>query len=129
MLLVLAGTLQMMADDYAYLTFTKADGSAQSLDALGLKITFSDGRAVVESGEETASFTLTELATMFFSNEKSTTGIAELTGEGGAETLAVYSASGVFVGRFTDRRALPAQLQRGVYIMKSDSGTEKIAVK
>ena len=71
--LLLAMSMQAMADDYGYLTFTKGDGSARSLAVDGLTITFADGKATVQNATESESFTLSDLAKMFFSVDEETT--------------------------------------------------------
>ena len=71
--LLLAMSMQAMADDYGYLTFTKGDGSARSLAVDGLTITFADGKATVQNATESETFTLSDLAKMFFSVDEETT--------------------------------------------------------
>ena len=71
--LLLAMSMQAMADDYGYLTFTKGDGSARSLTVDGLTITFADGKATVQNATESETFTLSDLAKMFFSVDEETT--------------------------------------------------------
>ncbi len=130
---LLAVSLQAMAEDFGFLTFTKGDGTAQSLAVSDLNITFSAGVATVTNGTETATFNLSELANMYFSAEAISTGISDVTAETAAGQFAgevsVYAASGVFMGTYSDLDAAQSQLPRGIYIMKSNSITKKIAVK
>ena len=121
--LLLAMSMQAMADDYGYLTFTKGDGSARSLAVDGLTITFADGKATVQNATESETFTLSDLAKMFFSvDEETTMGISltptpSPTGEGSN----YYSLDGLKLsGKPT---------KTGVYIVKSNGVTKKIAVK
>jgi hypothetical protein len=121
--LLLAMSMQAMADDYGYLTFTKGDGSARSLAVDGLTITFADGKATVQNATESETFTLSDLAKMFFSvDEETTMGISltptpSPTGEGSN----YYSLDG--------RRLNGKPTKTGVYIVKSNGVTKKIAVK
>lgn len=121
--LLLAMSMQAMADDYGYLTFTKGDGSARSLAVDGLTITFADGKATVQNATESETFTLSDLTKMFFSvDEETTMGISltptpSPTGEGSN----YYSLDG--------RRLNGKPTKTGVYIVKSNGVTKKIAVK
>ena len=118
-------SMQAMADDYGYLTFTKGDGSARSLAVDGLTITFADGKATVQNATESETFTLSDLAKMFFSvDEETTMGIlsidnSQLTIDNSESQW--YSLDGLKLsGKPT---------KTGVYIVKSNGVTKKIAVK
>jgi hypothetical protein len=123
--LLLAMSMQAMADDYGYLTFTKGDGSARSLAVDGLTITFADGKATVQNATESETFTLSDLTKMFFSvDEETTMGIlsidnSQLTIDNSESQW--YSLDGLKLnGKPT---------KTGVYIVKSNGVTKKIAVK
>ena len=128
-LLLIAGCYQVMADDnYTYLVFQKGDGTKQSVTAMGATITFNGDEATVVNGSESATFTLSELSSMFFSTTAETTAISELAATNDAE-VEVYSASGVYVGSFSNIETLKDKLQGGVYIVKQNGETTKIAVR
>lgn len=120
---LLTCSLHVIADDYGYLTFVKSDNTMQSLAVAGLTITFSDGNAVVQNGAESATLTLSELSKMYFSVEQETTGIESIalnpssTGEGSE----YYSLDG--------RKLNGKPTKTGVYIVKGNGITKKIAVK
>lgn len=108
--------------DYSYLTFVTTDGTETSLAASGLKITFSDGQAVVTTAEGTTTFTLVDLSEMYFSDViSSVTGVNTAAD---AEIESVYDMSGRLVASGLEG------LGRGVYIVKYKGGeTAKMLVK
>ena len=57
-MLLAAGTVTAQAADYKYLTIEKKDGTAVSMTAQGLSITYADGSMKAVNGAESASFTL-----------------------------------------------------------------------
>lgn len=122
--LMLATCLQAMADDYGYLTFTKGDGSVRSLAVDGLTITFADGKAAVQNGTDSETFTLAELTTMYFSVDSETTGIVSIENE----PLTIDSSEAVWYS--LDGRKLNGKpTTTGVYIIKGNGVTKKIAIK
>ena len=138
--LLFLGSLQVKADDFTYLTFVTSDGTAQSFTAIGAELTFSDGKVVVTSGAESATFELTALSRMFFSNEKDEvnedtdpdvviSGITATDNRLQAAPLAVYTLSGMYVGTFADAASLQTQLRRGLYVIKQNGRTQKIVVR
>lgn len=108
--------------DYSYLTFVTTDGTETSFAASGLKITFSDGQAVVTTAEGTTTFTLVDLSEMYFSDViSSVTGVNTAAD---AEIESVYDMSGRLVASGLEG------LGRGVYIVKYKGGeTAKMLVK
>ncbi len=115
------------ADDYTYgyLVFTTNDGKEQSFAVEDLTLTFSDGKLVASNGTTTQTFSLADLAKMFFS-ENATDGIETLKVDGEVE---VFTVSGIRMGQYASiadaRRVLP----QGKYIFKQGSKTNKIAIK
>lgn len=120
MTLLLAGSLAAQATDYQYLTIEKNDGTAQSLTAVGLNITYTDTQLTATNGTETATFPLSEIRRMYFSNTKETTGI---------ETTIAEIAKDVEVYDLNGRRVLTSNLQKGVYIVKENGKPRKVTIK
>lgn len=115
------------AETYPYLSFQTADGSIVSLKSDNLNLTIEDGKLVVQNGEGSNKFVLIDLARMFFS--KSTeTAITNLNTDINS-TLQVYTASGVFLGEFDSERSLRRSVPSGVYVVKANGRTLKMAVK
>lgn len=64
--------------DYSYLNFVTQDGSETSFTAVGAKITFADGQALVEQDGTTTTFALSDLAEMYFTNTLAGIGSVEV---------------------------------------------------
>ena len=117
LLLMMMGTLGVHADSYTYLTFETTDGAKVSVEASSLTITISG--TTLTAGSQ--SFTLSNLSKMYFSNSDETTGIETLSVSDWNEITDIYDLNG--------RKVSKDQMQRGVYVIKTKSGTHKIAVK
>lgn len=111
---------------YAYLTFTNNNKVEQSFPADGLTITFADGRALVSQGGTQVSLALTDLQKMYFTAEPA--GVSEVKADGSG-ALTVVSLSGQQLGTFANRADMLAGLKKGVYVVKNEGKTYKIAVK
>lgn len=133
--LALATTLTAAAQSYDYLTFRTADGTEKSLASDGLKITFADGTLTATTGSETATFTLADLATMFFA--ESATGIANATANAAPTAqiiggnLVVSGAAGQDVSVYTTdgRRTATSGLAAGLYLVRIGQTTLKVVAQ
>lgn len=116
------------ADTYGYLSFQTADGSSLSVGVEGLSMTFTDAgsKLVVTNSTESRTLDVADLNKMFFSDE-SATAISEV-GADSKGYLQVYTVSGSLVGTFSPRR-LDEELEPGIYLVKQNGKTTKIAVK
>ena len=126
MILTLLCALYMgaQAADYNYLVFTMNDNTTQTIAASNLTMSFGDGKLTVSNGTTTlATITLADLAKMEFSNTEST-GISTISTDRLTidETTQVYDMNG---------RQLPSgtQLQRGIYIVKTNGRTIKVQIR
>jgi len=117
---LLVAAMPLLADDNSYLLFEHTDGSTQSVVANGTTITFSDGQAVVVSGDTTLKLSLRELSKMFFSSESTGIESVEDQGQTGNGVVEIYTLNGVRVDKM-DRA--------GVYIIKQNGRTFKQVVK
>lgn len=126
--LILSGTLAAQAVDYQYLTIEKNDGTAQSLTAVGISITYGNGTLTATNGSETATFALTDISRMFFSNTKDATAIADIRTVTDDGKATVYDLAGrqVAEGRMHD---VKAKLPKGVYLVKLNGKTLKVQIK
>lgn len=126
--MILCGTMATQAIDYQYLTIEKNDGTAQTLTAVGLNITYKDGKLMATNGSESATLALTDISRMFFTNTKDATAIADITTikDDGDATVFDLAGRQVAEGRMQDVKAL---LRTGVYIIKLNSKTLKVQVK
>lgn len=115
------------AETYPYLSFQTVDGSVVSLKSDNLNLTIEDGKLVVQNDEGSNKFVLTDLARMFFSKSTETS-ITNLNTDVNS-TLQVYTTSGVFLGEFDSERSLRRSVSSGIYVVKTNGKTLKMAVK
>lgn len=117
-LMMMTGTLVMQAGDYPYLTFETTDGNKVSVSTESLTLTVSG--TTLTAGNQ--SFTLVNLSKMYFStSDESTTGISETMTADLNEVTDIYDLKGNKVSK--------SQMQKGVYIVKTNKGTFKMTVK
>ncbi len=117
-LMMMTGTLAMQAGDYPYLTFETTDGNKVSVSTESLTLTVSG--TTLTAGNQ--SFTLVNLSRMYFStSDESTTGISETVTADLNEVTDIYDLKGNKVSK--------SQMQKGVYIVKTNKGTFKMTVK
>ena len=118
LLMAVVVVLSMQAADYTYLTFETTDGAKASVAVENLTIIISG--TTLTAG--TQSFTLSNLAKMYFSaSDESTTGIEEITSATLDEATDIYDLQGHKVSK--------TQMCKGVYIVKTKSRTFKMVVK
>ena len=116
-LTMMAGALASYAGDYTYLTFETTDGTKTSVDVSSLTLTISG--TTLTTGSQ--SFTLSNLSKMYFSVSDETTGIRQMPVNTLDEITDIYDLQG--------RKIAKDQMTKGVYIIKTNQGTHKIAVK
>ena len=117
-LMMMTGTLAMQAADYPYLTFETTDGNKVSVSTESLTLTVSG--TTLTAGNQ--SFTLVNLSRMYFStSDETTTGISETMTVDLNEVTDIYDLKGNKVSK--------SQMQKGVYIVKTNKGTFKMTVK
>lgn len=129
--MMMAGMLTAQADNFTYLTIEKTDGTAQSLTAVGLNLSYSGGNLIATNGTESATIALTEVSRMYFSNEQAaTTGISTVntnTQQPTPNTLpdGIYNLQGHRVAELSQR----STLRKGIYIIVENAQSKKIQVK
>lgn len=109
-----------MADDFHYLALETTDGAKASVEINSLSMTING--ATLVAGNQT--FVLSNLSRMYFSvsdETSSATGIRQLDNLNSQEILAVYDLQGHKISK--------EQMKKGVYIVKTQAGTYKIASK
>ena len=132
------------ADDYAYpyLAFVNTAGNVETLAVDDLQITFADGQLVVVNATTSKTYTLTDMAKMYFSPEDITTGISLTPSpspkDEGSEY--VYDLQGrkiadtpsSFISIPSEARppvAFHPSSGKGIYIVRKNGQTYKVAVK
>ena len=114
------GMLTAHAEEYAYLTFETTDGAKISVPASSLTITISG--TTLTAGSQ--SFTLSNLDKMYFSTSDLTSGIESL------ENIRLTIDEATDIYDLQGRKVSKDQLRSGqVYIVKTKSGTHKIAMQ
>lgn len=119
------GSAAARAYDYPYLVFQTADGTATSVDVSDLTISVNGTELVVTNSSGTQTFTLSDLSKMYFSE---TSGIADISSDKNA-MIEVYSLSGNRIGTFDDLVIARKQLEKGIYIVKTNGQTSKISIQ
>lgn len=122
-LLMMTGMLTAHADSYTYLTFEKSDGTLTSVPLSSLSITISG--TTLTAGDQ--SFALADLTKMYFTTAD-VTAIDEVKAAVNGE-VEVFSMNGVAMGKYTTVQEAMSSLKTGVYIVKSNGKTVKVAVK
>ena len=108
------------AESYTYLTFETTEGAKISVSVASLNISISG--STLTAGDQ--SFTLSNLSKMYFSTTDETsesTDIKSISLQDLDEVAEIYDLNG--------RKMSKGLLHKGVYVVKSKSGTYKIAVK
>lgn len=115
------------AEEFAYLTIVETDGTKTSLTAVGLSIQFGENTLTATNAYTTEEKTvsLTQLASMNFSNNDETTGLGHIQVGGDIDIQhanAVYTLQG---------QQLPSgsQLPKGIYIIRKGNVTKKLQVR
>lgn len=120
--LMLSGTLPTLADDYPYLTFELTDGAKASVSVESLTLTING--TTLKVGSQT--FILSNLSKMYFSTTDETTGGANAIDEVKTDDSLLDNAE---IYDLNGRKVTKDQMQKGVYIVKTQERTCKIVVK
>ena len=123
----LLGVMQASAEEYSSFSFQKADGEVITMGIESLTMTVSDGKLIVTNADGSKEFAVADLSKMFFST--GTTAISETNTDSLGGKIAVYSLDGIYRGSFDNKSQIAEQLGRGVYLIKDNSNTTKMAVR
>ena len=118
------------AEAYPYLSFQYADGSAASFGIGSLSMTFSDSgsKLVVSNGSTSQTLNVADIMKMFFT-ANDVSGISVVTPEDTDSRLEVYDISGIYIGKFANARSLGETVEPGIYLVRQNGKTKKIAVR
>lgn len=125
-LMVVVAAMTARAADFPYLVFQTTDGTTYTMAVESLTLNISNGQMIATNNEASHTFALSELSKMYFS--ETTVGIDENSISENDE-VEVYAVTGVFLGRYSNIRTAVQSLKGGIYVLKTQSGTQKIAVK
>ena len=112
------------AYDYPYMNFVGNDDTILTLAVNEMTFEFSNGNMIVTNSAGEHTFALTEMKKMYFTESS---GLSQLW-EDVDENVEVFSESGVSMGRFKNTRQALQALESGVYIIKGETKTLKIAL-
>lgn len=115
------------ADGYSSLV-VQTGATATALDVSGLVMTIADGELVATNASGTVKFALADLAKMYFS-DAAATGVSSLRQDAGVAPAVVYDLAGRQAGVFAGSGEAAKVLPKGVYVVKQQGRTFKIAVK
>lgn len=118
-------TIAANAVSYDYLTFENLNGSQISVAVDKLKMVVKDGNLVITNATGSTIMPLTALSKMFFAE---TSGISDNIASD-TETAKAYTLTGVCVGTFRNIETAKRALVKGIYVIKTDSKTQKVMVK
>ena len=121
------------ADDYAYpyLAFVNTAGNVETLAVDDLQITFADGQLVVVNATTSKTYTLTDMAKMYFSETEETTtdiqGASLMNNEERTtnNSVEVYDLQ----GRKISGNSHLSPLKPGIYVVRKNGQTNKVSVK
>lgn len=119
--LMTAGTAA--ADDYGYFTLRNSSGEVTTFTAVGLKMTFANGKILATQDGQTTELSLDALDAMYFSNEQATAIESVATG---TDRVTVFNLSGVRVG---EGQLSELNLPKGVYIVSKNGTKTKVLVR
>ena len=120
-------SLMAQATDYPYLVFTNTNGTTTVMNVSALTMSVSGSSLQVTNADETKTFTLTELASMQFSADGSTTALENVI-DADAD-VEVFAVSGVQLGSFRSIKDAAQNLSTGAYLIKQGNNTQTIVVK
>ncbi len=118
---LVVASLSAKAYDYPYLVLETSDGTTTAFSVESLTLTVKDGTLVVTSSSGTKSFDPSTLSKMYFSTDGTTDGIQNLDEAVQSGDAQVYDLQG--------RKVSLGQMMRGIYVIKTQNSTRKVAVK
>lgn len=127
------GTAQ--ADDgtattgYAFLMLATTSGMKTTMAVEGLEITVNGSQIVAANNAERRTFSLSDLATMQFTNETVATAIDAATMPDDDEGVDVFSLSGMALGHYTSIDDCRDKLTPGVYVVRQAGKTTKTQLR
>lgn len=115
------------AADYPYLVFTNTAGTTIVMNVSSLTMTVSGSSLQVTNSDGTETFALTDLASMQFSADGSTTAIEHVLEAD--RPVEIFSVTGVHLGSFGSLREAVPGLNAGAYVIKQGGKAQTVVVK
>lgn len=121
-----AVALSASAAEYPTMAFEMADGSVLSVESENLSMAFSAESFLANHSGGHLEIPVSELRKLYF--VASSAGIVASVAEADSR-VEVFSTTGIWMGSYNSEADARASLPRGIYVMKSVSGTFKSVVK
>ena len=119
--------LSARAGDYAYLVFTNTSGVNTVLSVADLSCKVNGNALEVTNSTENLSFELTDLASMEFSKDGTTSAYENVLNAD--EPVQVFSPTGTNLGRFESLREAARSLDKGVYVISNGTNAQTIILR
>lgn len=116
------------AADYPYLVFTGTGGTTTKLSVSDMTLVVSGSSLQVTNTDGTTSFTLTDLASMQFSQDGSVATAIENVLDADMP-VSVFSLNGASLGTFGNLNETARTLPAGAYVIKQGNNTQTIVLK
>ena len=116
------------AADYPYLVFTSTGGTTTKLSVSDMTLVVSGSSLQVTNTDGTTSFTLTDLASMQFSQDGSVATAIENVLDADMP-VSVFSLNGASLGTFGNLNETARTLPAGAYVLKQGNNTQTIVLK
>lgn len=133
MIMLMAASLQAHAsgdESYEYLVLTTSDGQTTALSVSSLRLTFAGGQLVATNADGSHAISLAQMASMYFSNDGTSSGISQATTAIDAlGEVDAYTLSGIHMGRYATLQQARTSLKKGVYVIKQQDKNIKIQVR
>lgn len=111
------------AEEYGYFSVRNANGEVSTFTAVGLKMTFADGKLIATQDGLTTELPIDALNAMYFS-DRQTTAIGNVTRAD--DHVIVYNLSGM---RIAEGRMDSLNLPKGLYIVSKNGTQTKVMVR
>ena len=120
--------LSVRADEFAYpyLVLEASDGTLTSVSVASLTLKFEESSLVLTNDAGSRNFALSGLKKMYFATKPTAISTSK---NNVNENVEVWTMTGLSLGVFDSISEAQQTLSRGVYVVKSERGTFKIAVK
>lgn len=120
-------TVSASAEEYSYMSFQTTNGDIVSFGVESLTMSFSDGKLLLQNVDGSKEFAVADLSRMFFSS--SATAISNIETNNASGKKRVYTLSGIFIGEFNSLLEVKDAVKSGMYLVKDNNNTTKIAVR
>lgn len=116
--MLMFGAANLFAE-YTSMEFRTVGGETRTIGLDALKITFADGKLIATNSTESATFDLSSLSSMEFSDSNSSV-VADFANTD--LSVEVYSIQGIRLGKFDSAEAAATHVGGGCYIFKFANG-------